>query len=63
MAEALYFLCVDFMLAFADLIGMTYRDANMLILFGLLPAVLFCDCLIFLFLLISKQRTSTESSP
>ena len=39
----LYFLCVDFMTELANLTGTTYRDANMIILFGFLPAVILMD--------------------
>ena len=46
MLESLYYLCVDFMVAFANLFDMTYRDANMLILFGFIPLVLAADVLI-----------------
>ena len=39
----LYYLCVDFMIAFANLFDITYRDANLIILFGLLPGIIFLD--------------------
>lgn len=56
MVEYLYFLCVDFMLAFADLCGVTYRDANMIVLFGLVPAVLLCDLLVLFCVMWSRSR-------
>jgi len=55
-AEYLYFLCVDFMLAFAHMCGVTYRDANVIILFGLIPLVLLCDLLVLLCVAWSRSR-------
>jgi hypothetical protein len=42
----LYYLCVDFMVALANFGSITYRDANILIVFGLIPAVLIMDFMI-----------------
>ena len=39
LAFAVYAACVDFMLHAARLLGVTYRDANALLLFVLWPAV------------------------
>jgi hypothetical protein len=39
LAFALYAACVDFMLHAADLLGVTYRDANALMFFVLWPLV------------------------
>ena len=50
MLKDLYYMCVDFMVAFANLFEITYRDANMLILFCLIPLVLLLDILFFLLL-------------
>ena len=41
-----YFLCVDFMIAFANLAGVTYRDSNIIILLGLIPVILTVDVII-----------------
>ena len=38
----LYFQCVTFVLHLADLLGVTYRDANALLFFVLWPAVTLC---------------------
>ena len=46
--EFLYFLCVDFMIVFANLLGITYRDANIIILFIFLPSVIFLDLCVYL---------------
>lgn len=35
----LYFECVDFVIHLADVLGITYRDANALLFFVLWPAV------------------------
>ncbi len=37
--EALYWACVDFMIHGANLLGVTYRDANSLIFFVIWPLV------------------------
>ena len=46
--ETLYFLCVDFMIVFANLLGITYRDANIIILFGVIPTILIFDFIFFI---------------
>jgi len=50
----LYYLCVDFMISFANLTNTTYRDANMLILFGLVPLIIFTDTLLLIRILRKK---------
>jgi hypothetical protein len=42
----LYFLCVDFMIQLANATGTTYRDVNIIVLFGLIPVVLIFDFLL-----------------
>lgn len=54
----LYYLCVDFMVSFASLTNTTYRDANMLILFGFVPLIIFTDTL----LLIKVLKNNVMSS-
>ena len=49
-----YFLCVDFMTELANLTGTTYRDTNMIILFGFLPAVIFMDFMWTCFLVLAN---------
>lgn len=46
-----YFLCVDFMTELANLTNTSYRDTNMIILFGFLPSIIIIDIIIFLFLI------------
>lgn len=50
----LYFLCVDFMIQAANLLGITYRDANIIVLFGVIPVVLFFDLILLTIACIKK---------
>ena len=43
-----YYLCVEFMIDFSNLFGISYRDSNIIILFGILPLILTIDAAIFL---------------
>ena len=49
--SSIYFFCTEFMVDLAYVAGFTYRDANAVILFGLIPAVLLADLIIFSFLI------------
>jgi hypothetical protein len=57
---SLYYLCVEFMVDFANLIGGSYRDANMMILFGLLPLVLGVDFAFLLCVLFSGKSKKSS---
>ena len=35
-----YYLCVEFMIDFSNLFDISYRDSNIIILFGILPLIL-----------------------
>jgi hypothetical protein len=54
--KALYYLCVEFMVDLANLLEISYRDSNILILFGLIPVIIATDSLIVLWLLFQRFR-------
>ena len=56
-----YFLCVDFMTELANLTNSSYRDTNMIVLFGFLPMIIIIDVIIFLFLLTRKIIINKKS--
>ena len=59
----IYYLCVDFMVNFADVMGWTYRDANALILFIFIPIVLLTDIVLyFLIMILNREKNTTETS-
>ena len=60
--ETLYFLCVDFMIVFANLLGITYRDANIIVLFIFLPSVIFVDLLIYIHYITWRKNENNENT-
>lgn len=62
LALALYYLCVDFMVNFADVAGITYRDANALILFLFIPSVLLIDVLLYFMVVFSKRNNRNNET-
>jgi hypothetical protein len=56
-----YFLCVDFMTELANITNSTYRDTNMIILFGFLPGVIIFDVLLFLYLYLNVMINPKET--
>ena len=54
-----YYLCVDFMVNFAAVMGFTYRDANATILFIFIPIVLLTDILLCIAIMILQRNNNT----
>lgn len=50
----MYNMCVEFMINFANMLNISYRDANMIILFVCIPSIIAIDFILFIFLSIKR---------
>jgi len=54
----LYYICVNFMINIANFSGVTYKDMNIIVLFGILPVILLLDFIILVRSVIAYSKRS-----